>query len=701
MFGVITTFQNEAREHLQLFEEALLELEDNPHNASCIDQAFRSIHTIKGAGGIVGYRELCNFAHHVENVMDKIRSGKYDISSELISFFLDAKDHIQAMLPNPEPESHLIIEGQQLLDKLYKVLPDEADQHSVSTPFESTAIEQEEKPATKVFRIRFTPDADSFKNGFDVRPLLRELGGLGHCQVTTITHNLPDFNALQPQLSAMRWDLTLLTEQPQSSVDDVFIFVIDDWTLEIEEIDLTDKDAISDKLGELLIARGIISQNQLSDALAEHREVGKILQDQGLVKDDDIKAALAEQQVTRETKKQTGNDNSGETTVRVPADRLDKLMNLVGELVIVQARLNQEATKREDEGVLAISEDLDRLTTELRDNTFSLRMLPIGSTFGRYRRLVRDVSRDLNKKIVLHTEGAETELDKMMIDKLADPLVHLIRNSIDHGIEPPADREAAGKNATGTILLRAQHSDSQVKIEVHDDGRGLDTDIIFSKAVEKGLVAADAQLDNESIFKLIFEPGFSTAKTVSEISGRGVGMDVVKRSIQDLGGKLAVQSELGEGTHFRISLPLTTAIIEGLMVQVSNERYVLPLSVVEECVEIKSSATKTNDRRRLAKVRDQRIPYMRLREWFRLSGIIPDIEQIVIVRLGEERFGFCVDEVIGQYQTVIKRLGKMYENTVGYSGATILGDGSVAIILDPLSLRDAIQHEVEILDKAG
>lgn len=703
MQGTLEIFRNEVREHLQSLEEALLELESNPDQQEHIDRAFRAMHTIKGSGGIVGYMELCSFTHHLETVLDKIRNGDIHIFPELISVFLDAKDHIEDLLPQPEATPQQILTSQTLIENLYAVLPEEQANAAPVLPFSSNSGPDHPAPKrkeqTRVFRINFQPDVNSFKNGFDVWPVLRELGSLGKCHVTTLLHDLPDLTEFNPEFSYLRWDITLVTQEPEENIHDTFIFVQEDWTIDIQQIDLQDTEANSDRLGELLIARELITPEQLTQALAQHREVGKILQDSGIVSEQAIQAALTEQKITRETKKQIRGEVS-DTIVRVPAERLDKLMNLVGELVIVQARLSQIAHQRDDENILGISEDLDLLTTEIRDNTFSIRMLPIGTTFGRFRRLVRDMSRKLNKQIELKTEGEDTELDKMMIDKLSDPLVHMIRNSIDHGIETPDERRAANKNPKGTIRLSAEHRDSQIVICISDDGKGLNTDAIHKKAIEQGLLDHDAQITEEQIHQFIFDPGFSTAKTVSDISGRGVGMDVVKRSIQDLGGKVGIHSEWGKGTTLTISLPMTLAIIEGLLVRVASEHYVLPLSIVEECIEISTQKSSGNDRRRLVRVRGDLVPYMRLREWFGVSGERPDIEQIVIVRLLEERFGFCLDEVIGQYQTVIKRLGKMYENTEGFSGATILGDGSVAIVLDPQALRDAALAAAE-LDKAG
>ncbi len=433
---------------------------------------------------------------------------------------------------------------------------------------------------------------------------------------------------------------------------------------------------------------------EVDQVLTAKSKTGELLVESGLVSQADIDIALAEQKVLREAKERKGRDSS-DAIVRVPAARLDALMNLVGELVIVQARMDQLAQSLDDDEMMSISEDLDRLTIDLRDNTFSIRMLPIGTTFGRFRRLVRDLSRDLGKEIRLETEGADTELDKMVLDRLGDPLVHLIRNSIDHGIENPDIREAAGKDRTGTIHLSAQHAESHVVILIKDDGAGLNTEVIREKALDRGLITGSSELTADEVNNLIFEAGFSTAEKVSDVSGRGVGMDVVKRSIHDLGGQVSLQSEHGKGSTIKIILPMTLAIIEGLMVSVAGERYVLPLSAVEECVELHEDLDNQSSGKRLIEIRGELVPYMRLREWFEVPGKIPSIEQIVVTRMGDRRFGFSVDEVIGQYQTVIKRLGKVYEGTKGLAGATILGDGSVAMILDTASLIEAVEMKTK------
>jgi two-component system chemotaxis sensor kinase CheA len=375
----------------------------------------------------------------------------------------------------------------------------------------------------------------------------------------------------------------------------------------------------------------------------------------------------------------------------VAAHKLDDLMDLVSQLVTAQARLSRTASVHDDPVLLSIAEEVERLTAELRDKTMSIRMLPIGTAFGKFRRLFRDLSKDLGKEIELITEGAETELDKTVIERLGDPLVHLIRNSLDHGIETPGVRVAAGKPRKGMVRLAAVHSGAHVLIEVSDDGAGMDREAIRAKAVEKGMIVENADLPDNELYSLIFAPGFSTARKVSSVSGRGVGLDVVKRAIEALRGTIEISSRKGAGTTITLKLPLTLAIIDGLLVRIGEQHFVLPLSFVKECVELAGNGN--GNGRHIANVRGELVPYIRLREQFGIEGERPAIEQIVITEASGSRTGFVVDHVIGDNQTVIKNLGKVYQNVEGLSGATILGDGSVALILDVPRLVQTAERE--------
>ena len=467
--------------------------------------------------------------------------------------------------------------------------------------------------------------------------------------------------------------------------------------LKIEQIDhegIVDSEGDFKKLGEILIERGDLTSSDIMNALKSRKKIGELLVDAGLISKDKVQMALNEQQHIREVhqKRQAAEASA---SLRVPAERLDTLVNMVGELVTVQSRLSQISARFKNLELTQVSEEVERLTAELRDNTMGIRMLPIGTTFSKFQRLVRDLSDELGKEITLKTEGGETELDKTVLEKLNDPLVHLIRNCIDHGIENPAARQATGKPITGTVQLSAEHAGANVLLRIADDGAGLDAEAIRLKAIEKGLIAHDALLPENDLFALIFTAGFSTAKTVTSVSGRGVGMDVVKRSIDALQGSIEISSRKGQGTTITLKLPLTMAIIDGLLVRIADDYYVMPLSAIEECVELSREDVAKAHGKHLASIRNEIVPYVRLREKFLIDGQAPAIEQIVTTKINGYRIGFVVDQVIGGHQTVIKSLGRLYRQVETISGATIMGDGRVALILDLPKLAQSAERDTK------
>ena len=691
------TFREEASELLLALEEALLELEERPDDMDSVGRAFRAMHTIKGSGSMFGFDNLAAFTHHMENAFDLVREGEISISKELINISLDSGDHIRKLLDAADGSPELESAGKDLLARLSGLLPDEIQIQTVDDADENSQTDGD-KEGGKTWHIRIKPSENTFVCGMDPMPILRELSGLGSCHITTLMDDVGDLSKLNPENCSLSWDLLLTTEEEKNTIDDIFIFVQEDWSIDIKVIDSDEQwsDEPQDKrIGEILIARGDVTEAEIQQALSRQKQAGpgkKLTGDLLSATDvsaDKIKAALKEQKVLRDLNKQR-NARQNTANVKVPAEKLDMQMDLVGELVIAQARLHRSAVQLNDPDLITVTEDMERLITELRDNTLRLRMLPIGTTFSRFRRLVRDLSNDLGKEIELITEGAETELDKTVIDRLGDPLVHLIRNSIDHGIETPDEREAKGKPRKGVVRLSAVHSESHVVIRIEDDGNGLDAGRIRSKALERGLISEDAQLEDDELYNMVFDAGFSTAEKVSNVSGRGVGMDVVKRSIESLRGKVHIESNPGKGSTVIVELPLTLAIIEGLLVKVEEETYVLPLTLVEECIELSADEVMQANGNHLIEVRGELVPYLRLREWFGENRKQPDIEQIVVARMGDTRFGFTVDQVIGQHQTVIKSLGKLYEGVKGLSGATILGDGTVALILDAPRLVQSV-----------
>ena len=449
---------------------------------------------------------------------------------------------------------------------------------------------------------------------------------------------------MDPERCYLAWDIIFRTAAPAEAIRDVFIFIESECELTVEPAGGPDLDA-----------------PQASKAVAP-----------------ELPATPAPPVSTG-----PASAGAGKASIRVSAEKLDQLVNLVGELVTVQARLSEVAGRRDDADILDISEAVDRLTAALRENSMSIRMLPLKPTFDRFRRLVHDLGIELNKEVELTVEGAETELDKTVIDQLNDPLVHLIRNSMDHGIETPEERRAAGKKPTARIHLSAHHAGAHVLIRVTDDGRGVDAEAVRARAVEQGLIDADARLSEAEMLALIMAPGFSTARQVTDVSGRGVGMDVVRRSIEGLRGSVEIASRPGAGTTVTLRLPLTLAIIDGLLVRVGGAHFVLPLANSLECIELTRQDIEDAHGRHIVNVRGEIVPYIRLSEYFQMETRRPDREQIMLVETEQGHYGFVVDQVLGDHQTVIKNLGRLYRNAQVVSGATILGNGTVALILDP------------------
>ena len=692
MNSLIDTFRDEALELIQELEAALLELEESPHDSTQVDRVFRALHTLKGSGGLAGFDDVAGFCHEAETVFEQVRSGERQVDQNLVSLTLSAQDHLKGMIlaefGADKVDDELTAE---LVAAFQALLPFHGDKKSPSAEvFTGRSSEQ------LTYRIRFRPKPGLFRQGVQPQFLLGELVQLGEAIVVAQSDAIPAMDDLDPEECWVYWDVLLTTDQDENAIRDVFIFVEDDCELIIQQIDdgsLLDQPEDYKRLGEILVERGDLNEEDLEKYLKDKKRLGDTLVEGGAVIGSKIQSALVEQERVQTLRRERKAHDAMES-IRVKSDRLDKLVNLVGEMVTVQARLSQFASSRDDAELLSVAEEVERLTWDLRDQVLTIRMLPIGGTFTRFKRLVRDLGAELDKDVILISEGGETELDKTVIDQLNDPLVHLVRNSIGHGIESPAVRKAIGKPGKGRITLSAQHSGAHVILTVTDDGAGLNVEKIRAKAIARGMVSAQDELTDREIYALIFEPGFSTADEVSSVSGRGVGMDVVRQAIDALRGSIEVRSETGQGTSFIIKLPLTLAIIDGLLIDIASEHYIMPLSAVEECIELSRADAELTHGRNLVKVRGEIVPYVRLREEFKLVENRPEIEQVVIVNIEGLRVGFVVDHVIGEHQTVIKNLGRMYQDVDGVSGATILGDGRVALILDlPQLAERAEKHE--------
>ena len=681
-------FLEEAFERLSELEASLLELENNPSDHELIDSAFRAMHTIKGSAGMFGFEDIVEFTHNIETVFDKVRDGSIKVTKELIELTLAAHDQIGKLLESPDnPLPDDLVKRNQISEAFLAYLPKEdapVETETAAEPLPDADMVTESEQPLSIYRIRFKPDQHLFKTGTNPILLLNEIRELGDCKVVGHVSRIGPLEKIDPEGCYAWWDIILSTRESKNDIQDIFIFVEDACEISIDLIDTDSGFELGEsykKLGEILVERGDVSKDELKKVLSDRILLGEQLQTQGLVHSSQVEAALAEQSAVRNVREKRKSAESV-SSIRVASSKLDKLVDLVGELVTAQARLSQIATSKDDSSILSIAEEVERLTAELRDSTMSVRMLTFDTTFNKFKRLVRDLSAELEKDITFITEGEDTELDKNVIEQLNDPLVHLLRNAVDHGIETAEKRTAAGKSKSGRVKLSASYSGAQVWIKIEDDGAGMDPEILREKAIEKGIISKDANLSDKDSFFLIFEPGFSTAQNVTNVSGRGVGMDVVKKSIENLRGSVDIDSHPGTGTTITIKLPLTLAIIDGLLVEVGAEYFIIPLAFVQECIELTDDDIRESHGRHLSNVRGQIVPYIRLRDQFTINGTRPQIEQVVITEIEGHRIGFVVDKVIGQHQTVIKTLSRVYKNVETVSGATIMADGTVALIID-------------------
>jgi two-component system, chemotaxis family, sensor kinase CheA len=654
-------FRQEASELFEALESALLDLGLRPDDKDLVDTAFRALHTIKGSGAMFGFDEVASFTHEFETAFDRVRRGEIKPDQDLISVALAAKDYIRALIEAPESTDSIIGDG--ILGDLHRLVEPLAhpDIEARSTGKLPPPVE-----ARTGWQLHIEFDSDILRNGSNPLDLLEDLGKLGACFVMALTDDVPFLDELDPEHCFLKWDVTLHSDCERTAIDDVFIFVQDEMKLDCTPLVMTE--IVSPPLAPIL---ALTEGPQPMEAAAgqDRRPAPKI-------------------ENRREEARRS--DDRTTATVRVQAERLDELMDRVGELVIAQARLSQLASATDDIAIKAIAEEIERLAASLRDTTMGARMVPIGSLFGRFRRLVHDLSRNLDKRVDFVTSGEDTELDKTMIERLADPLVHLIRNAIDHGIEDAASRTAAGKSDIGRIEIAATHAGAQVLVTVRDNGAGLNTVRIRAKAEEHGLIAPGAVMSDQDVHQFLFHPGFSTAQVVSALSGRGVGMDVVKRTIEAMRGSIDISTAPGKGTTVTLRLPLTLAIIEGLLIRVGEGRYIIPLSAVEECAEL-SAADERERGRDFLNMRGDLVPFLRLRNLFDAAGEPDRHQKIIIASAGETRVGLIVDQIIGSHQSVIKSLSKLHSDVTMFSGATILGDGSAALILDVAQLITAGQ----------
>jgi len=630
--GLRPVFREEAAELLTELEAVVLELERRPGTPELVDRTFRVLHTIKGASTMYGYDDVAALAHELESVFDVARAEGLRVPEAAISLTLRAKDCIRDLV-FADADSEDAVAARVIGIALASTC------REMRFDEPGGVANAQSGDALARYEITLAPSRDALRRGLNLFGIVRELAMLGRLEVVA-DETVPLLNELDTEEVYVSWQLTLLTVAQPDVVESAFMF-LDPSEYRVERIAAEEVPAT------------------FSSVDSGHLDVG--------------------------------NDS-----VRVAAGKLDRLVNLVGELVTAHAAMGGLAAELADPTLATLSEEVGRLTSEMRESVLDIRMVPVGSVFGRFRRHARDLARELGKQVEIVTEGGETELDKTVIDRIEKPLLHILRNSLDHGIESPEVREAAGKPSTGTIRISASQAGGNVYLHISDDGRGMDRAAIRSKAVSAGIIGAEDELTDDEIHALVFRPGFSTADAVTNLSGRGVGLDVVSRAVQELQGSASIAPLQSGGTCVTLRLPLTLAIVEALLVSVGEERFMVPLALVEECVEVDQAEAWRAHGRAMVDVHGEIVPFLRLREFFSINGEPDPHELCVIVSLGGRRFGLVVDSIEDQLQVVMKNLGREFGRTEGLSGASILGNGTIALVLDAGELLRLIESECEV-----
>ena len=683
------TYFEESGEFLGVAETGLLRLTPGNVDMEEINAIFRAVHSIKGGGGAFGFKELVAFAHEFETVMDGVRNSTIPITDELVDTLIRANDVLGRLLAHASDGSKPpagfaadVVAALKAFAAGAAEPPPEGDDLFIPSPVSSSAPTTGAAGGRKTFSVRFRPKADLLLTGNDPTFMLRALKALGDTEIECDVGGLPTLAHLEPELIYLGWVVTLTTSHSLIDIQDIFEFVSDDSLVEIAEL-----------------GADVPAAAAAEPAAAGPPAVYATPEPTAAPAAGPAPAAAKPGAGRSSAQSDSGPANLGAHTIRVDLDKIDRLVNMVGEMVITQAMVAEhvrDLPPGEFQELLEGLEQLAQHTRELRENVMSIRAQPVGSVFSRMPRLVRELATTTGKDVSLVTSGEATEVDKTVVENLVDPLTHMIRNSIDHGLEMPDVREANGKPRTGTVHLSAAHRSGRIVIEVADDGKGIDRPRVLQKAVEKGLVAAGSSLSDEEIDNLIFLPGFSTADKISNISGRGVGMDVVRRNISSLGGRIGVYSTPGQGSRFVLSLPLTLAVLDGMVISVGAERFVLPLTNIVESLRPKSADLHgLVNRCDVMMARGDYIRLVYLHALFGIPGAICDATKGLVVLVETEdggRLGLVVDEVLGQQQVVIKSLEANYRRLDGVAAATILGDGRVALILDVAGLQEMSQH---------
>lgn len=685
-------FLEEAQDNLRQFEAALLVMETNPDDAENLNAAFRAAHTIKGGAGLFGCAAVVAFTHEAETLLEALRSGQHPMSEPTVALLLQSRDMIGKLLDevsSGESDPEVARDAAALGAQLRAITQGAAPSPNGSQAATSATAQATSDEGLWHISLRFGQDA--LRNGLDPIAFVRYLGKLGTVrELVTITESVPELMALDAESCYLGFEISFFGDVTRADLDQVFEFVVEDCDIQILAPDVSSEEcaALREKRGTSDAMRELM--DRLLPERVQEFKAAPSSSEATPVELEEVSPERRAGGVERRSGARRGDDAK---FIRVRADKLDQLVDLIGELVIASSGAKLVAQREDSPDFMEIATRIGDLVEGARDGALGLRMVPIGETFGRFQRVVRDVSKSLGKEVDLELSGADTELDKAMVETIADPLTHLVRNSLDHGLETTEGRIAAGKPPRGRIALNAYHEGGQIVIEVSDDGRGVNREKVLAKAKEKGLVAADAQPSDAEIDQLICAPGFSTADFVTDISGRGVGMDVVKRNVDSLRGTMQIVSSPGLGTTIQIRLPLTLAIIDGFLTQVGNVHYVLPLDVMVECIETPASCRASESEvSGVFDLRGEVLPFVDIRRAFGHVGVAPARQSMVVVKSNRTKVGLLVDRLLGEHQTVIKPLGAVFKHLQGIAGSTILGSGEVGLILEVPSLLQTISR---------
>ena len=711
----LPAFISEAHEQIESLEQLLLQLEGAPGDRELLDALFRCAHTVKGSAGIFGLDRVVTFTHHVETLLDRLREGHLVLTPAISTLLLQANDQIRALVAaaqDPQAESAQDVQAREVIVQRLNVASGQAPTAAAALPLAGPGSDNvlgAPGAPTRRWHVSVQFGGETFRNGMDPLAILNYVRGLGAIpSLACDSAAVPALDVLDPEKCHLAFEFSLDTEATREEIEAAFSFVRDDCTLRLIEPGAGPQDFVAliaampdnRRLGDILIAVGAITRLQLQQGLQSQVDaaasrggappLGEILQAKAGVDPQVVAAALQKQQKQRDGG--AGDDNR---FIRVHADRLDEVINLLGELVIAGAGASLLARQSRQGMLIEANQQITGLIEEIRNGTLQLRMVPIGETFARFRRVVRDTAAELGKDVVLEIVGGDTELDKSVVERIADPLMHLVRNALDHGLETPEQRVSAAKPAQGKLTLSACHESGSILIRIHDNGRGIQRDKVLQRAWERGLVEQGVVPPEAEILKLIFEAGFSTAEKVTNLSGRGVGMDVVRRNIEALRGSVNISREPGQGSCIEIRLPLTLAIIDGFLVSVGPSKFIFPLDGVVEVIESQPTATTLDAHgRSCVELRGQVLPVVSLRTLYALDSAQPERSSVVVIQSGARHYGVMVDQLLGQHQTVIKPLGRMFRSLRGMSGSSILGTGEVALIFDAKSLGDLAASEM-------